>query len=146
MLFNSFAFLVLLAITFALYYAPFIGAWQVWVLIVASFAFYAYEQPVLLSLLVASIAINVLTSYFIAVDHPSRRRLWAVTGVMLNLGLLVFFKYGGLFATMIPRGRATSLGHFLTTIPLPIGISFFTFQGISLVVEVFRGHRAPNEN
>jgi alginate O-acetyltransferase complex protein AlgI len=145
MLFNSFPFVVLVAITLAFYYAPFLRTWQIWVLISASFVFYAYGQPLLLSLLVASIAINVLTSYWIAVDRPSRRRLWAVTGVTLNLGLLVFFKYGGLFAKMLPGGTATSLGHFLTTIPLPIGISFFTFQGISLVVEVFRGHHAAGE-
>lgn len=146
MLFNSFPFVVLVAITFALYYAPFTRHLQILILIAASFIFYAYGQPALLSLLIASIAINVLTSYWIAVDRPSRRRLWAVIGVTLNLGLLVFFKYGGLFATMLPGGRATSIGHFLTTIPLPIGISFFTFQGISLVVEVFRERSSANES
>ncbi|MFL6513941.1 MAG: MBOAT family O-acyltransferase [Chthoniobacterales bacterium] len=143
MLFNSVPFVVLVAVTFAIYYAPFLRArsWQVLVLIFASFVFYGYGQPKLLLLLVASIAINVLTSYWIAVDRPSRRRLWAVTGITLNLALLVFFKYAGLLANLLPGLTATSVGHVLTTIPLPIGISFFTFQGISLVAEAFRGHR-----
>lgn len=86
----------------------------------------------------------------VATDRPSRQRFWAVMGVSLNLSLLLFFKYGPLFARSLPRGATTSLGHFLTTIPLPIGISFFTFQGISLVVEVFRnqrpGHHDPSHS
>jgi alginate O-acetyltransferase complex protein AlgI len=138
MLFNSVIFVFLVAIAFIVYYLPFMHRWQLHVLIAASFIFYAYEQPSLLSLLVASIAINVVTSYLIAVDQPSRQRLWAVLGVALNLGLLLFFKYSPLFARTFFGGATTDVGHFLITIPLPIGISFFTFQGISLVVEVFR--------
>jgi len=144
MLFNSVPFVILLAITFALYYAPFLRAWQVLILVAASFVFYAHEQPLLLLLLIASIAINVLTSYWIAIDRPSRRRFWAITGVTLNLSLLLFFKYSPLFAKVFLGGAETSLGHFLMTIPLPIGISFFTFQGISLVVEVFREKKQPD--
>jgi alginate O-acetyltransferase complex protein AlgI len=65
-----------------------------------------------------------------------------VVGVALNLCLLLLFKYSPLFTRIFPRSATTSLGHFLTTIPLPIGISFFTFQGISLVVEVFRDQQS----
>ena len=112
MLFNSVPFVILLAITFALYYAPFLRVWQVLILIAASFVFYAYEQPLLLLLLITSIAINVLTSYWIAIDRPSRRRLWAVVGVTLNLGLLLFFKYSPLFAKIFLGGATTSPGRF----------------------------------
>jgi len=138
MLFNSIPFVILVLVTFGLYYIPFMRRGQVLVLIAASFIFYAYERPSLLLLLLASIAINVVTSYFVAVDKVSRQRLWAVLGVVLNLGLLLFFKYSPLFANTFMGGGSTSLGRFLISIPLPIGISFFTFQGISLVVEVFR--------
>ena len=141
MLFNSVPFVGLVAVTFALYYLPFLRRWQLEILIAASFVFYAYDAPALLLLLLASILINVTTSYMVATDRPSRQRLWAVLGVVLNLGLLLFFKYGPLIAHSIPGGTKTSIGHFLITIPLPIGISFFTFQGISLVVEVFRDKR-----
>jgi len=138
MLFNSAIFIVLLTVTFILYYLPFIRAWQIHVLVAASFIFYAYERPVLLFLLLASIAINVVTSYLIAVDEPKRQRFWAIAGVVLNVALLLFFKYSPLFAKTFLGGANSDLGRFLITIPLPIGISFFTFQGISLVVEVFR--------
>src|ERR1700736_844085 len=146
MLFNSVIFTFLVAVTFALYYLPFVSRWQIYVLIVSSFIFYSYEQPVLLLLLLASIAINVITSYLVAVDKPQRQRLWAVIGVALNVGVLLFFKYGPLFANSFFGGAATSIGRFLITIPLPIGISFFTFQGISLVVEVFRDQQHRDDS
>jgi alginate O-acetyltransferase complex protein AlgI len=138
MLFNSIPFVILVLVTLVIYYLPLMRRHQVLVLVAASFVFYAWERPILLLLLLASILINVVTSYFIAVDKVSRQRLWAVLGVTLNLGLLLFFKYSPLFAKTFMGGDASSIGHFLITLPLPIGISFFTFQGISLVVEVFR--------
>jgi len=138
MLFNSSAFVILVLVTLALYYLPALRSRQVWVLTASSFVFYAWESPWLLSLLIGSIAINVVTSYRVARGPMSSQKAWAVAGVALNLALLLFFKYGPLVATSLPGGAETSLGHFLVTIPLPIGISFFTFQGISLVVEVFR--------
>src|SRR5205085_6309067 len=124
---NSVPFLILVTITFGLYYLPLNRRVQVHILTAASFVFYAYEQPVLLFLLLASIVINVVTSYLIAVDARSRQRFWAVLGVALNLGLLLFFKYSPLFARTFLGGASTSAGQFLLLIPLPIGISFFTF-------------------
>lgn len=144
MLFTSLPFAVLVLITLLLYYAPPLRSWQVMVLTVASFIFYSWEAPILVILLILSIAINVVTSYFIARGKPSHQKFWAVMGVSLNLGVLLFFKYSPLFARTFLGGDHGSLGHFLMTIPLPIGISFFTFQGISLVVEVFRT-RHPGE-
>jgi len=71
---------------------------------------------------------------------PYRRaRVWLCATVALNLGFLAFFKYAGFLAELLP----SSLLHapckeWLKDIPLPIGISFYTFQGISLVVDVWR--------
>ena len=140
MLFNSFPFLFFLAITLFAYYLPLLRLHQPLVLIAASFVFYAYGQPVLLLLLIASIAINVITSYQVAVSGTGRRKLWAILGVTLNLAVLLVFKYSPLVARTFFTDISTpsSVGNFLVTMPLPIGISFFTFQGISLVVEVYR--------
>jgi alginate O-acetyltransferase complex protein AlgI len=69
--------------------------------------------------------------------------LWAIFGVVLNLLVLGFFKYAGLFALSFSEwfGVGIRPGHWLVLLPLPIGISFYTFQGISLVVDVYRyGH------
>ncbi|HLT71981.1 MAG TPA: MBOAT family O-acyltransferase [Cyclobacteriaceae bacterium] len=137
MLFNSFAFVVLLLITFALYYTPRLSRLQVPILIAASLIFYSYNQPVLVLLLLASIAINILSSYAVTYGNPKYRKLYAVLGVVLNLSVLLFFKYSPLFGRTLFR-ETSSIGEFLISIPLPVGISFFTFQGISLVVDVFK--------
>lgn len=144
MLFTSFPFVVLVLATLSLYYLPAFGKWQVPLIILASFIFYSWESPYLLTLLVASIVINVVSSYQIARGNPLHQKLWALLGVGMNLGVLLFFKYSPLFAKTFLGGDHGTLGHFLMTIPLPIGISFFTFQGISLVVEVFRS-KQPND-
>jgi alginate O-acetyltransferase complex protein AlgI len=148
MLFNSWVFVLLVITTMLVYYLPLPAGWQPLVLTAASFVFYAYDQPVLLALLLASILINVVTSYFVARDRVGRRRFWALLGVGLNLALLLFFKYSPLFAKTFLHDVTSpgSVGAFLTSIPLPIGISFFTFQGISLVVEVFRSDRKKSRN
>jgi alginate O-acetyltransferase complex protein AlgI len=138
MLFTSLPFVILVMIAFAIYYLPMVRSWQITVLTVASFLFYSWEDPILVFLLIASILINVVTSYQIAIGKKSAQRFWALMGVVLNLALLFFFKYGPLVAQSLFGGDHGSIGHFFMSIPLPIGISFFTFQGISLVIEVYR--------
>lgn len=141
MLFNSWAFCWLILITMGLYYLPWIRRLQVPILIAASFVFYGFQAPWLLTLLLASITLNAGASYAVAFGHARHRKRWAIAGVVANLALLAFFKYASmLFQTFSFGGPAASgVGSFLATIPLPIGISFFTFQGISLLVDTYRG-------
>jgi alginate O-acetyltransferase complex protein AlgI len=139
MLFNSWPFFILLGVTLALYYLPALARLQVPILIAASFVFYGAHRPILLLLLVASILVNAVASWRIYYDAPSRRRMWAVLGVAVNLGILVFFKYSGLlYRTFVSATPTDAIGRMLVTLPLPIGISFFTFQGISLIVDTWR--------
>ena len=93
MLFNSFEFLLLVLVTFVLYYAPFMKRLQVPILIIASFIFYSANQPILLLLLVFSIIINVTASYLVQFGNQKYRRVFSLSGVTLNLGILAFFKY-----------------------------------------------------
>jgi alginate O-acetyltransferase complex protein AlgI len=68
-----------------------------------------------------------------------RARAWLFWTVALNLGFLAFFKYAGFLADLFPDSQASdSLSLWFKAIPLPVGISFYTFQGISLVVDVWR--------
>jgi alginate O-acetyltransferase complex protein AlgI len=111
------------------------------VLIAASTVFYGYGQPGLLALLAGSAVINGLTSYAVrCLDSPRERFAAAAGGVALNLGILGLFKYGGLLgAAFGPAFHAPqSAVDWLASLPLPIGISFYTFQGISLVVDEYR--------
>ena len=142
MLFNSLEFVALVLATFAIYYLPFARRIQVPILIAASLLFYGYTNPKLLILFIVSVFINVTTSYLVVHGLPERRRIYATIGVVMNLLILAFFKYSPLFGrTFFPTGD--SVGEFLAQVPLPIGISFFTFEGISLVVDAYRGRNIP---
>lgn len=136
MLFNSFVFLLLLIITFIVYYLPQLSKAQVLILILSSLIFYAYGQPVLLLLLLCSALINIITSYLVVYGPVNMHRIYAILGVTINLGILIFFKYGPLFGKTL-FDTDNGIGHFLIMIPLPIGISFYTFEGISLLIDVF---------
>ncbi len=143
MLFNSWPFVALIAVVFPLYYWAALRRFQVHLLLAASLTFYGYHEPRLLLLLMFSIAINAISSYLVTFGRPSLRLTWAVVGVGMNLGLLVFFKYSGLlYRTIVGSAPTDSVGEFILSIPLPIGISFFTFQGISLVVDTYRNRHA----
>jgi alginate O-acetyltransferase complex protein AlgI len=137
MLFNSFPFLWLLIVTFVFYYTPKISKYQVQILIIASLIFYASDEPGLLLLLLGSVSINAFTSYYVVYGLPERRKRTATAGVTINLLLLAFFKYSPLFSTTF-FDEKSSIGSFLLHIPLPIGISFYTFEGISLLVDVYK--------
>ncbi|WP_204985879.1 MBOAT family O-acyltransferase [Mucilaginibacter psychrotolerans] len=105
-------------------------------LIIASLVFYAYNQPILVLLLLLSVSINIISSYLVVYGKIRYRKHAAIAGVVLNLAILIFFKYSALIYTTITDG-SDSFGQFIVSIPLPIGISFFTFQGISLIVDVY---------
>lgn len=97
----------------------------------------------LLLLLLFSILVNTVTSSKVATAFTKRRQLlWALLGVAVNLGILSFFKYGGLLTKLgismfgISLNNDSDILNVLLHIPLPIGISFYTFQGISLVNDV----------
>lgn len=138
MLFNSFEFLILVLVTVVLYYLPFMRRWQVPLLIVSSLVFYAWSNPKLLLLFLASAAINVTTSYGVVHGRPERRKAYATLGVVINLAILAFFKYSPLLGRTL-FAPTDSIGQFLLQIPLPIGISFYTFEGITLLVDAYKG-------
>ena len=147
MLFNSPEFLVLLAVTLVLYYLPVPGkwtrVWQVLVLLTASSVFYGWEEPRLLLLLGFSCVFNVIAVERIlfwkkADDEPHSKR-WLAVSVVLNLAFLAFFKYAGILLGLVPHGLISpSVVQWVKGIPLPIGISFYTFHAISLLVDCHR--------
>ncbi len=138
MLFNSSIFAGFVLIVFALYYLPALRRFQVELLIVASCVFYAYGQPLLLLLLLSAACTSTLAS--LAILNGRRPRAYATAGVVANLSVLGFFKYNTLIYETLIADVATISGpaETLLYLPLPVGISFYTFQGISLVVDTYR--------
>ncbi|HMU83112.1 MAG TPA: MBOAT family O-acyltransferase [Leptospiraceae bacterium] len=146
MLFNSYSFLLFLGVTFLLYYTPFLRKYQRQLLVFASFFFYSFEKPVLLFLLLASILINSICSYWIIHARDSYRKATLAIGLIANLSLLAFFKYAPLISsTFSAFGSSNDFHDFIAGIPLPLGISFYTFQGISLLVDCYRMHEAGTD-
>lgn len=147
MLFNSWEFLWLLLITLLLYYLPWTQgrhgkAWQVMVALVASVIFYGWEDPKLLGLLAVSCVGNSIATARIILykvqGDEARVRYWVKLAVILNLLLLAIFKYLPFVAGMMPF-LPQDWVQSAKEIPLPIGISFYTFHGISMIVDVARG-------
>jgi alginate O-acetyltransferase complex protein AlgI len=136
MLFNSFIFVKLFIVTFLVFYIPQLKKYQIPILIISSLIFYGYNQPILLLLLLFSAAINIATSYQVVYGNQSLRKFYVTAGVIINITILAVFKYSPLISvTFFPA--TNDIGQFLLTIPLPIGISFYTFEGISLLVDVY---------
>lgn len=117
---------------------------QLAVLVAASLFFYAWESPLLLLVFMLAWFITSVTSYFVLTSSSQRAKFYATIGVMANLSLLGFFKYKFLFIHPAHHAIASSLGEWLILAPLPIGISFYTFHGISLLVDSFRGTYVRN--
>lgn len=111
-------------------------------LICASLLFYAWGEPVLLILLLTSVAANWL--FGLGIAHGKGRKLLLAAAVVLNIGLLGVFKYAG-FATDI-LNSVTGLSLPVPQIALPIGISFYTFQALSYVIDVYREPKLVQKN
>ena len=106
-------------------------------LLIASLLFYAFGEPVYVLLMIASIVINFAAGRLLVLCRKkSQAQLVTAAAVVLNLGMLSVFKYTDFFLTSL--NQAFSLEIPLTGIALPVGISFFTFQGLSYVIDVYR--------
>ena len=137
MVFSSLEFLcVFLPVVFVLYnILPSIKLKNA-LLIVASLLFYAYGEPVYVFLMLVSSLFNYVIARVIA--KGNKKKVFLTIGVIVNIGLLVVFKYtdflidicNQLFKAQIPE----------VGIALPLGISFFTFQALSYVIDVYRGN------
>lgn len=105
-------------------------------LVVASLVFYAYGEPIYVILLVASSAGNYILARLTG-ECPKIRKLTMTLAVVINLGLLVIFKYSGFLVDTF--NSVTGAGIPVPQVRMPIGISFFTFQALSYVIDVYRG-------
>ena len=138
MRFSSLPFLFgFLPITLAIYFAVPLR-WRNLALLLTSLVFYGWGEPVYLGIMVLSILIDY-THGLLVERYRSRDKLarWFVAeSVILNLGLLGFFKYWDFFAENLSRLPGITLPAL--GLPLPIGISFFTFQTMSYTIDVYR--------
>ena len=135
MLFNSVEFLLIfLPLVLAGFYVilKYNSNLTQWFLIFASMAFYSYWDIRYLPLLAGSIGVNYLFGNYL-IRKPSRKLL--VTSIVINLGLLVFFKYTDFIIETVNTLQSQQFD--LMHIALPLAISFFTFQQIAYLVDCY---------
>lgn len=109
-------------------------------LVVSSLVFYAFGNPLYLLLLLGSVLFNYLAGLLVV--SPRWGRLFLALAVTANLGVLGFYKYLGFLVQNLNLLLGTSIP--VPTIILPVGISFFTFQGLSYVIDVYRDKTLRN--
>lgn len=142
MLFVSLTFLFLfLPVTIVLYYAlKRHRNVQNIILFFVSLFFYAWGEPGFIIILIFSIIFNWLIALLIAKSKIKNvRRILLILSVALNIGILFVFKYLNFFVEQINRIDGVSI--VIKYISLPIGISFFTFQALSYVIDVYKGQK-----
>jgi D-alanyl-lipoteichoic acid acyltransferase DltB (MBOAT superfamily) len=121
--------------------------WRKIILLVASWIFYGAWDWRFVTLLIASGVLNWGTARLISQSSAAgRRRALLAAGIVINLGVLAGFKYYGFFLGQVAEvlkllGWQRDLP--LIEVILPVGLSFFTFQGVSYLVDVFKGKCAP---
>ncbi|HRH39690.1 MAG TPA: MBOAT family O-acyltransferase, partial [Flavobacteriales bacterium] len=143
MLFNSLAFAAFLPTVFALYWLlhRHLRAQNI-IIVLASYVFYGWWDVRFLALLLFSTALDYYTGLRIeGAEHPGRRRFWLWLSIGINLGFLGLFKYYNFFIS----GFAELLEacHMQAHLPLlkvilPVGISFYTFHGLSYVIDIYK--------
>ena len=110
--------------------------WRNGSLVVFSILFYAWGEPVYVLLMIVTVALNYLAALWMTgVHRQGWRKLALTTGIAVNLLILCSFKYLGFFARTL---NSFGVGVEVPEIALPIGISFYIFQSVSYLVDVYR--------
>ncbi len=152
MLFNSTSFLLFLPVVFFLYWFASSKklVLQNSLLLLSSYFFYACWDWRFLFLLLFSTMLDYYTGIKMS-DAPNKkaRRIWFWLSVGVNLGFLGFFKYYNFFAVSFAEGIANLGLHvdpWTLQVILPVGISFYTFHGLSYVIDIYNDKIKPERN
>ena len=149
MIFNSYAFLAFFPIVTLAYYLLPMRARRPW-LLAASYYFYMCWNARYALLIAASTLVTYLCALALGrMEAKAGRRAVLALGLAINLGILCFFKYFGFFTDTFAR-IAARLGVRLAIpafdVLLPVGISFYTFQALGYMIDVYRGKLPPERS
>ena len=151
MVFSSNVFLLYFMPVFFLVYFALPKKTRNYVLLFASIIFYAWGAPeFLIQLLLSIIANFYLVGWMCRTDRPGLKKLLCGLSIAIPIGLLLYYKYAGflmgnLNAILVWLGTSqlSTLNSHLSTIILPIGISFFSFQSVTYTLDTYRGVNPP---
>lgn len=151
MLFNSLEFLLFLPIVFLLYWFVFNKTLhrQNLLILIASYFFYGWWSYKFLGLLALSTLLDYFYGFSVASPNRKKAKLFLWLSIFNNLGVLGIFKYFNFFARQFQHGfnlLGLSFDPVILNVALPIGISFYTFHGMSYVFDIYRGKQRPVSN
>lgn len=152
MLFNSIEYLIFLPVVFLFYWLAFRGRRrQNLFIVVVSYIFYGWWDPRFLGLIFLASAVAYLCGLAIvrAGERRRLRRLWVGVDMVISFGILAVYKYYDFFATNLNELASlfgVELGAVTLQLVLPVGISFYTFQGVGYTIDVYRGTVRPCRN
>ena len=148
MVFSSNIFLIYFLPVFLMIYFISPKKWRNVVLLMFSLVFYAYGAPDFILLLVGSCVANFyLVKLMYKSKNKLKKKLYCSAAIIISLGLLIYYKYANFFIENINILLEAFGAHTITLakVLLPIGISFFTFQSITYVIDTYRGNNQPME-
>lgn len=152
MLFNSFEYLLFLPLVFFIYWMrmPNKLLWQNSVIVLSSYLFYGWWDWRFLFLIAANTTVDFLiTRKMSGIPDRKKRKPWMLFSLFFNLGILCFFKYFNFFVDSwiaVFAELGYTMTPFTTNIILPIGISFYTFQTIAYVMDVYKDKIKPTDS
>jgi len=150
MLFNSLTFVVFLGVVLILHYLPFAWRTKKINLLLASYLFYAAWNPPFVLLLWLSTVVDWTVARRIHAETvQARRRAWLGLSLLVNLGMLGFFKYGGFVLDNFQAAMAVvgiDYQPAAWSIVLPVGISFYTFQTLAYSLDVYLRRAKPADS
>lgn len=146
MTFISFEFVLFFIVCYAVYFLI-SSKWKWLWLLSCSYFFYGYHSLIYVPLLLLSTAID----YWVGIkighsEHRSSKKNWLYVSIIVNLGLLGFFKYFNFFShefQVVTNQLNVDLGFLQNDFLLPLGISFYTFQTLGYSIDVYRGYIKP---
>ena len=150
MVFSSLEFIFIFIPLFLLGYYLMPQKWRNLFLFISSIVFYsvgALDSPAYILLIIASVAVNYLVSRFM-VKYPEKKKLILTIGIIYNFFWLFLFKYSDFLLSNI-NAALSFIPSFELSLPsfiLPIGISFYTFQAVSYIIDVYRGTSEPADS
>nr|WP_299341982.1 MBOAT family O-acyltransferase [Allomuricauda sp.] len=152
MLFNSFEYLLFLPLAFILYWFVFhrIVRIQNLLLVILSYIFYGWWDWRFLSLIFVSTLVDYMVGIQLSAANNKNKKAWLALSILVNLGLLGFFKYYNFFVDSFSK-FAGELGFamqdtWMLNIILPVGISFYTFQTMSYSLDIYHNKINPTKD
>ncbi|URN94932.1 MAG: MBOAT family protein [Candidatus Pristimantibacillus lignocellulolyticus] len=146
MVFSSLLFIVFFLPTVLLLYYISPPKFRNWILLISSFIFYAWGEPIYIVLLLVSTTTDFWLGKWIGNTQRGERsrKTMLIISIAINLAVLFFFKYAGFLIDNLNNVLGTNIADL--DLPLPIGISFYTFQSISYIVDVYRRKVEPQQH